>query len=201
MTVSLKKEILRLRGENKTYDEIKDLLGCSKATISYHCTRNGIGNNKPIIDNELVNQINDYYLNHTIDEVVKRFNISRSTVIRYTDNKRIKLSYSKIYTILKKAIKCIGNQRILFGKIIQDSQFLFVSHVVSIFSAGILVFNNLSSKFGVCSLSLNANCSSFLSDVSNTDILIPYYNIFIFLMSTCVSVRVSSFNKLFGHKV
>jgi hypothetical protein len=92
MTVSLKKEILRLRGENKTYDEIKDLLGCSKATISYHCTRNGIGNNKPIIDNELVNQINDYYLNHTIDEVVKRFNISRSTVIRYTDNKRIKLS-------------------------------------------------------------------------------------------------------------
>ena len=41
MDISLKEKVLKLRGENKTYDEIKDLLGCSKATISYHCTRNG----------------------------------------------------------------------------------------------------------------------------------------------------------------
>lgn len=33
-------EILRLRGEGKTYNEIVELLGCSKGTISYHCGKN-----------------------------------------------------------------------------------------------------------------------------------------------------------------
>jgi 5-methylcytosine-specific restriction endonuclease McrA len=33
----MKEEILRLRSENKTYTEIKKILGCSKGTISYHC--------------------------------------------------------------------------------------------------------------------------------------------------------------------
>jgi len=30
------KDIMRLRAEGKTYDEIKKILGCSKGTISYH---------------------------------------------------------------------------------------------------------------------------------------------------------------------
>lgn len=33
----LTEQILRLRSEGKTYDEIKAVLGCSKSTISYHC--------------------------------------------------------------------------------------------------------------------------------------------------------------------
>jgi len=33
----MKEKILKLRGEGKTYNEIKELLGCSKGTISYHC--------------------------------------------------------------------------------------------------------------------------------------------------------------------
>jgi CRISPR/Cas system Type II protein with McrA/HNH and RuvC-like nuclease domain len=33
----MKKKILQLRDEGKTYDEIKKILGCSKSTISYHC--------------------------------------------------------------------------------------------------------------------------------------------------------------------
>lgn len=33
----MKEEILKLRNEGKTYDEIKNILGCSKSTISYHC--------------------------------------------------------------------------------------------------------------------------------------------------------------------
>jgi len=32
-----KEEILRLRELGKTYNEIKDILGCSKSVISYHC--------------------------------------------------------------------------------------------------------------------------------------------------------------------
>ena len=33
----MKEEILRLRAEGKTYNEIKVVLGCSKSTIAYHC--------------------------------------------------------------------------------------------------------------------------------------------------------------------
>lgn len=33
----MKKEILELRAEGKTYNQIKDILGCSKGTISFHC--------------------------------------------------------------------------------------------------------------------------------------------------------------------
>jgi DNA-binding transcriptional regulator GbsR (MarR family) len=33
----MKEKILKLREEGKTYDEIKNILGCSKSTISYHC--------------------------------------------------------------------------------------------------------------------------------------------------------------------
>lgn len=33
----MKEQILKLRSEGKTYDEIKKELGCSKSTISYYC--------------------------------------------------------------------------------------------------------------------------------------------------------------------
>lgn len=33
----MKEEILKLRGEGKTYNEIKSILKCSKSTISYYC--------------------------------------------------------------------------------------------------------------------------------------------------------------------
>ena len=33
----MKEKILNLRNEGKTYNEIKDILGCSKSTISYYC--------------------------------------------------------------------------------------------------------------------------------------------------------------------
>ena len=33
----MKKQILELREQGKTYDEIKEQLGCSKGTIAYHC--------------------------------------------------------------------------------------------------------------------------------------------------------------------
>lgn len=33
----MKEEILKLRTEGKTYDEIVEIIGCSKGTVSYHC--------------------------------------------------------------------------------------------------------------------------------------------------------------------
>lgn len=34
----MKEQILKLRSEGKTFNEIKEILGCSKGTISYHCS-------------------------------------------------------------------------------------------------------------------------------------------------------------------
>ena len=92
MDTILKNKIIKLRRENKTYDEIKNLLGCSKATISYHCKKYDLGDSRLKVDDHLKNEINEYYKAHTIDEVVNQFNISRSTVIKYVENKRIELT-------------------------------------------------------------------------------------------------------------
>lgn len=34
----MKEDILKLRAENKTFNEIRAIIGCSKATISYYCS-------------------------------------------------------------------------------------------------------------------------------------------------------------------
>lgn len=36
----MRKEILKLREQGKTYNEIVSILGCSKSTVSYHCGEN-----------------------------------------------------------------------------------------------------------------------------------------------------------------
>ena len=33
----MKEEILKLRADGKSYNEIKSILNCSKGTIAYHC--------------------------------------------------------------------------------------------------------------------------------------------------------------------
>ena len=37
----MKEQILELRAQGKTYDEIAEIVGCSKGTVWYHCTDNG----------------------------------------------------------------------------------------------------------------------------------------------------------------
>lgn len=37
--MSYKKSILELREQGKSYDQIKKLVGCTKSTISYHCSK------------------------------------------------------------------------------------------------------------------------------------------------------------------
>ena len=33
----MREKILKLREEGKSYNQIKEILGCSKGTIAYHC--------------------------------------------------------------------------------------------------------------------------------------------------------------------
>lgn len=93
----MKEEIIKLRKEGKSYREIEKEIGCSRATISYHCNRSGLGgriDNIEIIsgDVELIIKIQEFYKNNTTEETAKEFRISKSTVKRYVDNKRVKLT-------------------------------------------------------------------------------------------------------------
>jgi len=38
----MKDKILKLRSEGKSYRQIEALLGCSRSTISYHCSEQGV---------------------------------------------------------------------------------------------------------------------------------------------------------------
>lgn len=42
ISFNMKEEILNLRKNGKTYNEIREILGCSKGTISYHCSNNSL---------------------------------------------------------------------------------------------------------------------------------------------------------------
>lgn len=53
MAESRRSEILALRQESKTYKEISELLGCSTATVAYHC---GPGQRQKAIDKKKTNR-------------------------------------------------------------------------------------------------------------------------------------------------
>jgi DNA-binding CsgD family transcriptional regulator len=85
MGKSLKDGILKLRGEGKSYNEIKKILNCSVGTISYHCS----DGKKRDLNDGLVNSIKEYYNegNSSID-TAEKFNVSKSTVLKYVDVRR-----------------------------------------------------------------------------------------------------------------
>jgi len=88
--MSYKKDILRLRSEGKNYDEICDILGCTKSTVSFHCKNNGLGSfvKSKLSDEEKIN-MNDFYQRHTLTETSIKFNVSESTVKQYCSKGQI----------------------------------------------------------------------------------------------------------------
>jgi DNA-binding CsgD family transcriptional regulator len=92
-------KVIELRKKGKTYNEISEELNISKSTIGYHCKRwnlneIGLGNKK--LDNKLIDEIKKYYKTHTKKETAIKFDISESTVWRYTSNKSVKLTDEEI---------------------------------------------------------------------------------------------------------
>lgn len=104
-----KAEIIRLRKENKTYNEIAKILGCAKATISYHCTKEGLvddyGAKYQTIDEAKKSEINAYAKNHTIKETINNLKVGRSTVKRYKTKQFIIAKKVGQYTLDGKLIK------------------------------------------------------------------------------------------------
>ncbi len=90
-----KDEVIKLRLLGKSYNEISKELNISKPTVSYHCINAGlnepIDGRKILTDNEKI-ELNEYYKTHTIVETAKKFEISKTTVLANTKNKRIVLN-------------------------------------------------------------------------------------------------------------
>jgi hypothetical protein len=97
MNSGLKEQILKLRIDGKTYNEIRTILNCSKATISYHCKRHNVNffKNKTLSSEEK-DALNVFYKTNTLKETAKKFNISVTSVIRYSENKHIKLTVEEL---------------------------------------------------------------------------------------------------------
>ena len=93
---SIKEKILKLRLEGKSYNEIHELLGCSKATISYHCMRNNLNDIGLVKGKKLTKEdqdnLKEFYKTHTKEETAEFFGISTATVTKYKENKRILLN-------------------------------------------------------------------------------------------------------------
>ena len=80
--MSLGSKIIRLRNQNKTYFEICGILECSKAVVSYHCKKAGIGGKTPT-DRVKVQEMDLFYKKHTRKETAKFFNVNEYTVKYY----------------------------------------------------------------------------------------------------------------------
>ena len=86
----MKRKVIELRNEGKSYNEISTITGLSKATIAYHCKRNGLDGriDGMGLNGKNIEEINDYYKTHTLIETKKHFNIGISTLKNILENKR-----------------------------------------------------------------------------------------------------------------
>jgi transposase len=111
---SIKEKIINLRKEGKSYNEISKELNCSKATISYHCKREmindiGLEQSKKLNSDE-IELLKEYYKTHTIEQTSKKFEVSISTVKKYSNKKfinrteddRKKANYNHVKTFRKR---------------------------------------------------------------------------------------------------
>ena len=88
----MKQRILELREQGKTYRQIREELGCSKGTISYHL---GIGQKeKTTVRRKKYALSAKYVLNHKIDNFIGRNDGFVSTYTKRTDTNI--LAYNKL---------------------------------------------------------------------------------------------------------
>jgi len=87
----MKEEILKLRKEGLTYEEIRKQIGCSKATISYHCRKNDLSNPNGVkIPSEEEKLLMQEYYNEcgSCIKTSQKFGWSKSTVLKYVKTEK-----------------------------------------------------------------------------------------------------------------
>jgi transposase len=91
-----KEKIINLRKKGKSYKQIEKEIGCSCGYISDICKLNnlndiGLNLSKRLTESEII-ELKEYYKTHTKEETSKKFNVSTTTVNKYKENKRNKLT-------------------------------------------------------------------------------------------------------------
>ena len=124
-------KIIILRKEGKSFNKIKEELGCSKGYISDVCKKHnlsdiGLSKGKKLNDSE-IKELKEYYKNHTKEETANKYGISECTVTKYKDIKRVPLSdvekiennYTRVKSFRKRtkerAVNYKGGKCILCG--------------------------------------------------------------------------------------
>lgn len=126
-----KEKVLELRRDGKTYKQICEILKISKATVWYHCKSMGmdgpINHIYKINDPNMISEMNEYYKTHTTEETAEMFNVCRSSVIKYVDNKSEKLcederrrrQYNKVKNRIRKlkelSVEYLGGKCVVCG--------------------------------------------------------------------------------------
>lgn len=82
-----------MRKDGLSYNEIKEKLDCSKATISYHCKNEDLGGDVNWFTNEEKQEIERVSKNHTVEETADILDISKNSVLKYGDTEREQKEY------------------------------------------------------------------------------------------------------------
>lgn len=91
----MKDKILELRNMGFSYNKISEILGCSKSTISYHCKKLNLENPVRQIDDNLIKNIQEDSINLKIKEIANKYDISESSVKKYSLPKYSKRELTK----------------------------------------------------------------------------------------------------------
>lgn len=168
MAKSLKIQILFLRKKGLNYDEIRKELSCAKATISYHCRKEGLGASNKTLTEEQVLKVKDLYLKrNTQKKISEILNVSLHAVkwqTRTIDRENIGRSKSVVNwrkRIKERLVNLKGGkcQKCGYDKCIEALQFHHIDPSKKDFSIGgkSWAFERMKKEVDKCIL-LCANC-------------------------------------------
>lgn len=135
----MKEQILQLRQQGKTYNEIKEQLGCSKGTIAYHC---GEGQKEKSLTRRRINKDSNPYQNK-IDKFksrVRDFQRHRDNSGNFLESRNYDFTYEDVVQKLTLEPICY-----LTGKPIDilDTKSYHFDHIVPITKGGDYSLENL----------------------------------------------------------
>lgn len=110
----MKEQILKLREEGKTYNEISKELGCAKSTISYHCSKAGMStlNEIVILSDSDINNIKELYEGCiTKKSLSEKFNVSEYEISKYTKGLERYSRFGKDLTRKQKQVILVTERR------------------------------------------------------------------------------------------
>lgn len=109
----MKNEIIELRKKGKTYIEISNLLNCAKSTISYHCTKEGLGTshvNK--LSKEDIYDIKNLYINHiNKKELSNKFGVSEYEIKKHINGLKRYSEFPEGLTRNQKQVISVSKRR------------------------------------------------------------------------------------------